>query len=512
MPNKENPWLMRLTIQNSRTGQKAFAMYPCEKYAMFESLDWCRLPYGSGDYTHLAVSYNGTRADSLQNTLAGVIENATHPPSIKELNFLGEQIQRMPKQMHSSLEKEIAGNPAATIIEAINATHRLLLEDVVYDGVSMSDRAVLLGSDEPYIRVQLMADGDTLNPDEEDGIWVNCPIQEAELQTVAEALGVSSYRDLAMVSVDGITDKLVVDMLYDKEIAFDEINELARAMKAHDIVRELGKYKAILEFESCFDIEEAAELAGKMDDYEFFQSDTLDQAGSRYRNHNPHDLEYGEMAEDLGFEETNYGVVRKADEMERSHLLPESSQHGRAGEDAALEEKRKISTNKARHAADMPECIRLLSSLEDELQGEKGQVGEWMRISYELNEDFEVAPAEMVQEICDAFRKVNHQYGNHIACALYASQSIVLPSEIVHAADYLSMGGKFKDIRDLAASGVFMSDYDLLGYDLKAEIVALVNSGGSVDELYSLIDSQRRSQTTSPAKADSPTSSIEWTV
>lgn len=170
-----------------------------------------------------------------------------------------------------------------------------------------------------------------------------------------------------------------------------------------------------------------------------------------------------------------------------------------------VEEQRRISANKARLAADMPECIRLLSALEGELQGEKGQIGEWMRISYELNEDFEVAPAEMVQEICDAFRKVNHQYGNHIACALYASQSVVLPCEIVHAADYLSMGGKFQDIGDLASSGIFMGDYDLLGYDLKTELVTLVHGGGTEADIYHLINSQGHRQAADQSDSGSPT-------
>lgn len=215
--------------------------------------------------------------------------------------------------------------------------------------------------------------------------------------------------------------------------------------------------------------------------------------------------------EDWSFSTNGY-QPRFEDLTEDNHLLTESewlrgaeshqpNQNDEHDEyDMKLKEQRRISSNKARHAADMPECIRLLSALEEELQGEKGQVGEWMRISYELNEDYEVAPAEMVHEICDAFRKVNHQYGNHIACALYDSQSIVLPCEIVHAADYLSMGGRFQDIRDLADAGVFMSNYDLLGYDLKTEIVALVNNGGSEDEVYSLIDSQGRRQTSDQAE------------
>lgn len=312
MLDKGIPWFMRLTIQNSRTGQQAFAMYPREKYEVLESLDWCQLPYGSGDYTHLAISYNGADTDSLQNTLTGVIENLEHPPSIRELNCLGEQIQRMSEQMRSGLEQEIAGQPNATIIDAINATYRLRSESMVYDGISMSDRAVLLSDDEPYIKVKLVANSDNLNLDE-DGIWVNCPADVDELKAVAEQLSVGSYRDLEMGDVYAIVEKITVDMLYGDTSTFDEINELARAMKEHGVIRELGKYKAILEYETCFDVGEAAVLAGKMDDYEFYQGESLGEVGNRYRDHNPYDLDNEELAEDLGFEETNYGIVRITD-------------------------------------------------------------------------------------------------------------------------------------------------------------------------------------------------------
>jgi hypothetical protein len=219
----------------------------------------------------------------------------------------------MSEQMRSCLEQEIAGQPNATIVDAINAAYRLRSESMAYDGISMSDRAVLLSDDEPYIQVKLVAHSDDLDLDE-DGIWVNCPIHEDELKAVAEQLGVDSYRDLEMGDVYAIVDKIAEDMLYGDISTFDEINELAGAMKEHGVIRELGKYKAILEYESCFDVGEAAVLAGKLDDYEFCQGETLAEVGNRYRDHNPYDLDNEELAEDLGFEDTHFGIVRKADE------------------------------------------------------------------------------------------------------------------------------------------------------------------------------------------------------
>lgn len=144
-------------------------------------------------------------------------------------------------------------------------------------------------------------------------------------------------------------------------------------------------------------------------------------------------------------------------------------------------EHRSIASNKARCASDMPECIRMLSILEKELYGQSGQFGELMWISYELNEDYEVAPAQMVKEICNVFKKAKQKYGNHIACALYESRGIVLSSEIIHAADYSSIEGKVQNRRDLASAGVFMEGYVLLEYDLKVEVVTFINNGGEVD-------------------------------
>jgi len=88
---------------------------------------------------------------------------------------------------------------------------------------------------------------------------------------------------------------------------------------------------------------------------------------------------------------------------------------------------------------------------------------------------------------------------------LYASQSIVLPFEIAHAADYLSMGGKFQDLHDLADIGIFMENYDLLGYDSKVKLITFINNGGPAGEVYKIINSQEMRQTNGQAKTGSQT-------
>jgi hypothetical protein len=316
MHDKEIPWYMRLTMVNNRTGGIAFAMYPCDKFEMLESLDLCELPYGSGEYSHLAKSANGVEADSLQVALSGIIESSGHPPSIHELNYLGTQIQRMSKIERSHLEQEIVGLPGAIITDAINAAHRLLLIDLVYDGESLSDRAVLWEKGDSYLRVQFVLDDEKEYGLEEEGVWVNCPAEKEELKAVAEKLGGTSYHDLLVKDIYAVVDKIADDMIHEF-LSFDDFNHWAHAMKDNDVIRELSKYKAILEFEGCMDIREATVLAGKLDDYEFYQGETLSEVGNRYRNDNPMEDDEEDMetlADFLGFEDTHYGIVRKADE------------------------------------------------------------------------------------------------------------------------------------------------------------------------------------------------------
>lgn len=106
--SQDIPWFMRLTIRNNETGRTAFAMYPCGKFEILESMDRCGVG-NSGGYSHLAIAANGVKADSLQLALRGVIEHATRPPSVQELNYLGSLIQELSKDQRQSLERDIAG-------------------------------------------------------------------------------------------------------------------------------------------------------------------------------------------------------------------------------------------------------------------------------------------------------------------------------------------------------------------------------------------------------------------
>lgn len=303
---------MRLTLVNNESGQTAFTMYPEDKYSILESMDWCQIPYGSGEYRHLAVNPYGTFNDDLLEELAGVIENEAHPPSIQELNHLGGQLQRMTEVQRTEFGRQISGAPEATIIDAINTAHRLLSEEIVYDGRSMAERSVLLGEDEPYIRVEVYpADGEP--PEEwEQGVWLDCPASEGELAALADTLGVDTPSDLAVCSWDGL---LAVSMVYLNEndspfVTLRDINKLARTMKEKEIVQSLGKFKALLQMESCMDFDVAADLAGKLDHYEYYRQSEFDRL---YQSAGL-ELDWDEANQELEFEETDYGLIRPAGE------------------------------------------------------------------------------------------------------------------------------------------------------------------------------------------------------
>lgn len=310
------PWFMRLTLVNMQTGQSTFAMYPCDKYIMLESLDCCQLPYGSGEYAHLAVSTNGIPACSLQKALTRAIESKEHPPSMQELNYLGEQIQKMSEEKRMELERTITEIPAATITDAINAAHRLSAEPAIYDGISMSNRLVLLGDDDPYILIQFVLADDQIYDSEDDGIWVGCPASMEDLDAAAELLGVNSYQDLYPNMMDGLlaTSDVFLNERFDP-VNFDDINNLAHAMKKCG-VRQIGKLKAVLQYEGCMDFREAAELAARLDEYEFYLTGEF---YDRYPPTAPDDQD--ELMRRLGFEDTSYGFIRPANQSQLGSQL-----------------------------------------------------------------------------------------------------------------------------------------------------------------------------------------------
>ena len=103
------------------------------------------------------------------------------------------------------------------------------------------------------------------------------------------------------------------------------------------------------------------------------------------------------------------------------------------GERARLE-------NRRRFSGELAEGALQFFALEQTLGGQAGGFGAWLQATYELNEDFEEPYSKVVDDICQAFREVERRHGTAIAQHLYDVHSVILPTEIQNAADYLALG------------------------------------------------------------------------
>lgn len=116
--------------------------------------------------------------------------------------------------------------------------------------------------------------------------------------------------------------------------------------------------------------------------------------------------------------------------------------------------------NSRRFAVELVEGARQFFALEQTLGGRAGGFGAWLRAAYELNEDFEEPYSKVVDNICQAFRNVQRRHGTAIAQRLYDVHSVILPTEIQNAADYLALGGQPEALPALARSGFFLEHLD----------------------------------------------------
>ena len=134
-----------------------------------------------------------------------------------------------------------------------------------------------------------------------------------------------------------------------------------------------------------------------------------------------------------------------------------------------------IKANWQRFSRDLSQGVLQLYSLERELGGRDGTFSKWTRAVYEVNEDFEQPFSEAVNDLCQAFCDINQKYGQAIACQLYNTMAVILPSEIRNAAQYLNFGGSMDHIPALAEVGFLMDTMD----DGAAErTAAYMNAGG----------------------------------
>lgn len=112
-----------------------------------------------------------------------------------------------------------------------------------------------------------------------------------------------------------------------------------------------------------------------------------------------------------------------------------------------------IKANRQRFSRDLSQGIHQLYMLERKLEGQDGTFSKWTRAVYEVNEDFEQPFSEAVNDLCQAFSDVNQKYGQAIACQLYNTMAVILPSEIRNAAQFLNFGGNIAYVPALAEVG-----------------------------------------------------------
>lgn len=140
-----------------------------------------------------------------------------------------------------------------------------------------------------------------------------------------------------------------------------------------------------------------------------------------------------------------------------------------------------------RIASDLPDCIRAFMKLEKELNGKKDLFPEWIRVSFELNQDMTEPPIEVVNGICEAMREVAQKFGLHIAKELYDERAIIIDTEILAAGEYLHFGGHMAGAEALAHHGVFLEIHQY-SYEARLALVHHINTGGSVEDAFKVLN------------------------
>ena len=297
-------WSLHLTLLNNRTGQKIGANYPKNKYEILEMLDRCQIPYGSGDYAHLAVPFPDGTPDSLQLKLAGVIENEHCPPSIRQVNFLAEQLQRMSAESREALMQELTDMPMAVITDVIRIAGRLLSELPLPQTIDLSERAVLLTEQEPYFRLNVAA---LESESTEDGVWLDLPMQNGALEQLMLHLDVQDTDELEIRGLSGVVSPDDLE-LGEYEIFLADIHDydaFARTLMECVPIHAMAKYKALL-LARPTSIQGATKLATRLSCYEFFRYAELQDLLQEHKLH----MDCRTLADHLNFDETNYGFIR----------------------------------------------------------------------------------------------------------------------------------------------------------------------------------------------------------
>ena len=480
-------WSLHLTLLNNRTGQKIGANYPKNKYEILEMLDRCQIPYGSGDYAHLAVPFPDGTPDSLQLKLAGVIENEHCPPSIRQVNFLAEQLQRMSAESREALMQELKALLLARPTSIQGAT-KLATRLSCYEFFRYAELQDLLQEHKLHMDCRTLADH--LNFDETNYGFIRYRLGhnlDVELDTI-RLMENAKTEDAFWNATKYLFGRNSPDS-FQRWIAF--------------VDRQVESNQYADNFPSAFPPNPAftaqfwlgSLLAAFYQVAEQYGDEIAFKIWSCPHCYPPHQLlalaehlKEGGMIEgaaqkDFGPDGLPLPFPMLAD------VLPADSPYWEEDPAAAVERIRQeqIAQNRAQLRTDLASGTRQLWDLEQELQGRAGTFPGWLQGAYEVNEDFEQSLGEVIAELCETFQEIRRRYGIEIARELYNEHPVILSSELPGAAQFLSLGGSCGGAAELAGVGFFMPEEDITEAEM-ARAAAYMNAGGNASEVYKAIE------------------------
>lgn len=192
------------------------------------------------------------------------------------------------------------------------------------------------------------------------------------------------------------------------------------------------------------------------------------------------------------------GCDSTAEEYEESREALRALQNSQQSNlDISTSQQPEMAENRRRFRSDLACGIRQLYALEKELQGQDGTFSDWIRTAYEINADFEHPFSEAVDELCTTFHTVDDCCGREIAQKLYNSMDVVIPNEIISAANYLRLGGEFESLSELAQAGFFMEQLDDAAV---SRAVSFMDAGGCAEKAYSAASQESSEIWSTPAQ------------
>ena len=390
-------------------------------------LDRCQIPYGSGDYAHLAVPFPDGTPDSLQLKLAGVIENEHCPPSIRQVNFLAEQLQRMSAESREALMQELTDMPMAVITDVIRIAGRLLSELPLPQTIDLSERAVLLTEQEPYFRLNVAA---LESESTEDGVWLDLPMQNGALEQLMLHLDVQDTDELEIRGLSGVVSPDDLE-LGEYEIFLADIHDydaFARTLMECVPIHAMAKYKALL-LARPTSIQGATKLATRLSCYEFFRYAELQDLLQEHKLH----MDCRTLADHLNFDETNYGFIR----YRLGHNLDVELDTIRLMENAKTEDAFWNAT-KYLFGRNSPDSFQRWIAFVDR-QVESNQYADNFPSAFPPNPAF--TAQFWLGSLLAAFYQVAEQYGDEIAFKIWSCPHCYPPHQLLALAEHLKEGG-----------------------------------------------------------------------